>query len=466
MKKYIFTIFAVAAVLSSCSKSLEPNGDINSGAEAITTIGASTEISTRAVVSSSDDTKVNWEAGDQLGVLGTNSSSEARNLAYELTAGTGSTIGTFQNNSSDITTISAIMYPYQESATWDGTNSKLTCEIPSVQTAVKGSFDKNAAVMYSIGNTTDANLNFAVNFLKVTIGTGDTNIHSITISSPSTELSGNIDITSSSVAAVSGQSLKSVTLTAGKNKTFAAGDYYIAIMPSDIVTPTISIIRYGDDHTAKEYAKEGTSGNLVFASGKNVKTISVDFSTITTATGREAVQLWADGPYWATFNVGATNYTDSGGYYTWGGTYNNNPESEGYVWNDDHHISTGSISSIFDTAAKLWNANWRMPTKDEFDLLLNCVMVRNKPESIMTSVTFSGEGDYSETNVVLSTKGRIGNDKTKIENDGNGYYWSSASYSSSSNTTGFSLSLPHTNSPSTTFASKSWGLSVRAVLAD
>lgn len=423
MKKYIFTLFAVAAVLSSCSKSLEPNGDINSGAKAITTIGASTEISTRAVVSSSDDTKVNWEAGDQLGVLGANSSSEARNLAYELTAGTGSTIGTFQNNSSDITTISAIMYPYQENATWDGTNSKLTCEIPSVQTAVKGSFDKNAAVMYSIGNTTDANLNFAVNFLKVTIGTGDTNIHSITISSPSTELSGKIDITSSSVAAVSSQSLKSVTLTAGKNQTFAAGDYYIAIMPSDIVTPTISIIRYEDGHTAKEYSKVG-SGNLVFASGKNVKPILVNFSTIATATGREAVQLWADGPYWATFNVGVTDgqTTSYGGYYAWGGSQNKV---------DDHNTGEDKLSGCNDTATKLWGTNWRMPTKDEFSALIssdNCELKYNEEghkcyETNNKGLLCTGKNTYTSNKIFLPA-GTSGDNSA-----GNSYYWSSDPFS-------------------------------------
>lgn len=419
MKKYIFAVFAVVAVLSSCSKNLELNEDINSEAKAITTIGASTEISTRAVVSSSDDTKVNWEAGDKLGVLGANGSSEARNLAYELDGVGGSTTGKFKNGDSDITAISAIMYPYQENAIWDGTNSKLTCEIPPVQTAVKGSFDKNAAVMYSIGNTTDANLNFAVNFLKVTIGTGDTNIHSITISSPSTELSGKIDITSLGVAAVSDQSLKSVTLTAGKNQTFAAGDYYIAIMPSNIVTPTISIIRYESDHKAKEYSKVGGSGDLEFASGTNVKPISVDFNTITTATGREAVQLWAEGPYWATFNVGVTDgkAESYGGYYAWGGSTNMNIS--------DYNTGTSVLSGSYDTAAKLWGSNWRMPTLNELQnaeggLLKECdCTIYNK------GLKCTGQDAYSANSVFLPATG-IYSAGTVSFGGMFGGYWSSA----------------------------------------
>lgn len=339
MKKYIFTVFAVAAVLSSCSKSLELNGDINSGAKAITTIGASTEISTRAVVSSSDNTKVNWETGDQLGVLGANGSSEARNLAYELTAGTGSTIGTFQNNSSDITTISAIMYPYQENAIWDGTNSKLTCEIPSVQTAVKGSFDKNAAVMYSIGNTTDANLNFAVNFLKVTVT--ETNVHAISISS-SDALSGKMEITSSGVSGAPSGSLNSVSITAARGEVLQTGDYYIAVKKGDIADPTISYVYLDQtNHTATEKTKAG-SATLSFASGTNVKPVLVDFNSGSVIT-RDAVQLWAEGPYFADRNVGASSATEIGNTMTF----------------------TDATAENF-----TWGPNWCTPSKAQMDELL------------------------------------------------------------------------------------------------
>ena len=65
MKKYIYAILAVAATFSSCSKGLEVNDNINNDSKAITTIGATVE-STRAVVSSSDDTKVNWETSSSI----------------------------------------------------------------------------------------------------------------------------------------------------------------------------------------------------------------------------------------------------------------------------------------------------------------------------------------------------------------------------------------------------------------
>lgn len=439
MKKYIYAILAVAATFSSCSKGLEVNDNINNDSKAITTIGATVE-STRAVVSSSDNTKVNWENGDQLGVLGTNGSSVAKTLAYNLIAGSGSTLGTFRNNSSDITAISAVMYPYQEYATW--ADSKLTCEIPPVQTAVKGSFDKNAAVMYSIGNTIDVELDYAVRFLKLTIGAGDDNIHSITITSTGTQLSGRAEITTSGIAAVSGQSLKSVTLTAGKNQTFTEGEYYIAIMPSDIVTPTISIIRYEAGHIAKEYAKAGT-GNLVFADGKNVKPVTVDFSTINTATGREAVQLWAGGTYWATFNVSTQNIEpqESGIFYAWGDiigqTYNNEWSGGGFNENNKPQLVPANPAVLplcYDAAAANWNTAWRMPTggedvNAEFNALKSNTLqtlVWNYNSTGVSGFEMTSTDSYFDNKLFLPIAGN-GHEGIYYHNDSIGDYWSNTS---------------------------------------
>ena len=359
MKKYIYSIVAATALFASCSQDAELNEIDNTDPNAITTIGASTELSSRAIVSSLDNTKVNWEDGDQLGVLGTNSSSEAKNLAYTLNDGSGTTSGIFSNGSSDITSISAIMYPYQENATW--ANGKLTCEIPFVQTATKGSFDKAAAIMYSIGNTSEVALDYAVNFLKVTVT--ENNVHAISISSTTTALSGKMEITSGGVAAASG-SLNSVTLTAGKGNVLAAGDYYIAVKAGNIENPTISYVYYNDDHTATEKSKAG-SGTLTFAENTNVKTVKVNFSNGTVTT-RKAVQLWENGPYFAEYNVGVTDgkAESFGGYYCWGSTVNKDASKA-------FKNGTSPISGEDDTATNLWGDNWRMPTQEELAALLN-----------------------------------------------------------------------------------------------
>ena len=75
---------------------------------------------------------------------------------------------------------------------------------------------------------------------------------------------------------------------------------------------------------------------------------------------------------WATCNVGAEKPEDYGDYYAWGETetkalyYPGNSETSGFKIQD--------IGNTFrDVAHVKWGGRWRMPTKDEFDELIdNC----------------------------------------------------------------------------------------------
>lgn len=73
------------------------------------------------------------------------------------------------------------------------------------------------------------------------------------------------------------------------------------------------------------------------------------------------------GVKWATCNVGASNPGDCGDYYTWGATVAK-PENISYS------RSSGDISGnlSYDAAAASWGGNWRLPTRSEFQELLDC----------------------------------------------------------------------------------------------
>ena len=76
------------------------------------------------------------------------------------------------------------------------------------------------------------------------------------------------------------------------------------------------------------------------------------------------VQLWAGGPKFAEYNVGATSAAAYGGYYCWGSTVNKDASKA-------YKNGTNAISGKDDTATNLWGDNWRMPTQEEFAALLN-----------------------------------------------------------------------------------------------
>lgn len=178
------------------------------------------------------------------------------------------------------------------------------------------------------------------------------------------------------------------------------------------------------------------------------------------------VQLWKGGPKFAVYNVGATSATDYGGYYTWGGTYNNNPALEGFQWTDDHDKGESNLSrtgdNITDTATKLWGCNWRMPTQAELQALLkNCTCTWTTQNNVNGLLCRGKEGTaFASNSVFLPAAGRCSNGS--VLNQGNrGYYWSSTLYDNS-----YACSLYFDSRYQNDCDDRSLGYSVRAVLAE
>lgn len=414
MKKYILAFAAVAAMLASCSQDdnlvTVENGTENDTPQPITTIHASSEYGTRAAVNG-DGTQILWQDGDKIGVI--NSSIAA---PFTLTNGAGTTTGEFYNAQSGITSIDAVMYPYQENASY--TNSKLSFEIPTVQKGVLGSFDKSAAIMYSLGSSASKQLSPAVNFLKISIPVG---VRSVTISSPTTSLTGKMELEDGNVSEVIGEGCNYVRLIPANGQTrFIAGDYYIAVKPGEIVTPTIRFVQevflFGGS-VLQENSKTSTN-NIQLSVNKNVVPLKVDFNT-GDVTQRLAIQLWSNGPYFAQYNVGVTDGREVslGGYYAWGGCQDRVT---------DHWTGEGMFPGDHDTATKLWGLNWRMPTQAELQALLdNCdAELQWDPVKGFIGYKFTGKGDYTSKSVFLPAAG--------LCEDGGvwntyvvGHYWSS-----------------------------------------
>lgn len=109
---------------------------------------------------------------------------------------------------------------------------------------------------------------------------------------------------------------------------------------------------------------------------------------------REKVQLWENGPYWATTNIGAKEPYDAGLYFWWGDTIGYKREGDKWVASDGsisdfsfkadnaptHNkgiyqlkekwtSSTYILRSEYDAAHVKWGGDWRMPTKNELSML-------------------------------------------------------------------------------------------------
>lgn len=184
------------------------------------------------------------------------------------------------------------------------------------------------------------------------------------------------------------------------------------------------------------------SNETVDLKGNTLYTLSLEpvFS------GREGVQLWEGGPFWATTNLGAETGTDYGLFFQWSGTTGYSREDdllsspfteEAYSLTPGGQLTSDMPESL-DAAHVIWGVPWRIPTLSEFETLIN---------EDGSSLTDGGvwKTDYNGTGIngLLITgtsegfKGRTlflpaaaGYDSRPVDINAFGFYWSSNRFTS------------------------------------
>ncbi len=147
-----------------------------------------------------------------------------------------------------------------------------------------------------------------------------------------------------------------------------------------------------------------------------------------TTDGYEYVDLGLpSGTKWATCNVGATSPEEYGGYYAWGETSTKSDYSESTSSTYGKEMSDIGGNARYDVARKQWGSTWRMPTKAEFqELIDNCTWKWTTQNGVNgMKVTNKKNGN----SIFLPAAGdRFG---TSLSSTGSaGYYWSSTPYES------------------------------------
>ena len=103
------------------------------------------------------------------------------------------------------------------------------------------------------------------------------------------------------------------------------------------------------------------------------------------------------GTKWASYNVGATAPDDHGGYYAWGETEEKEVyELKNYIHCDGddktyHNIGENIIGTEYDVATVRWGSSWHMPTKEQFEELINnCSVVYGKTQNGVYGIQYTG----------------------------------------------------------------------------
>lgn len=167
---------------------------------------------------------------------------------------------------------------------------------------------------------------------------------------------------------------------------------------------------------------------------------------------REKVQLWENGPYWATTNIGAKEPYDAGLYFWWGDTIGYKREGEKWVAADgstsDFSFKAANaptyemsitdleenkwitskyiLTSKYDAAQVKWGGDWRMPTKDEFSKLKEQCDWSFVTSNGVSGCIIRGKGIYASNSVFLPCVGKGYEERLINTNNAyNAYYWAS-----------------------------------------
>ena len=331
--------------------------------------------------------------------------------------------------------------------------------------------------MYATSTTTDLSFKNLCGVLKITIKSDQiAAVKRIRVRSANKAVSGPFTVDANNAAVLSDASAVANTLTVTYSdavSTDAAGKvFYVAVPAQTYQALKIELDADGNGFTTSMTTKAATDIKLernkiypvTFAD--NAPTKGTAKATIG---GKDIdvnwVQLWAGGPKFAEFNVGAANNhaEDYGGYYCWGKYIDKDPDG-------NYDTGTTVLSGNRDTATKLWGSNWRMPTIEEFITLANndgsekctCNWVLNYNGTGINGRLFTGKDKYASNSIFFPATGFF--NRAKVVDQGiDACYWSSSPGGPQG---AHVLYFDSTSIETQRFSERIAGITVRAVLAE
>ena len=434
MKKYIFIALAAIAALSSCAKESLVSNDENGKEAQVFTATMEDGITTKVTFDATNKCAL-WEVGDAISIDGHTYSAEQAGASSTFT-GSGATESTH--------------HAYFPASIYNGGTPALPAEL----TYAEGKFNMP---MYAESSSLDLSFKNLCAVLAITVNksnlvsTTTTSLKSIKVSSDK-RMNGAFSATSAGVLSFTSQAAlidtdKSVTLTMtdavdiSTDKTF-----YIAIPAQEY--SYLKIYLSADGTTYKEAMITQKAAGLGTIARSTM--FNITYKT-------NAVKLYAESPYWATMNIGATSETGFGLYFRWGektghaltataaagpftgasisdafeGTYNfsTNPTIDGSTQDP------ATLPASNDAATVYWGAAWKMPIggyySEQFYKLYNNTTSAWTDDHNSTGVkgrTFTGKTgtpDYSDITLFFPAAG-YGVDTSLEDAGSNGFYWSNS----------------------------------------
>ncbi len=220
--------------------------------------------------------------------------------------------------------------------------------------------------------------------------------------------------------------------------------------------------------------------------------VVVTATIMTTANGtHDKIQLWENGPYWATTNIGANEPWEYGYYFWWGDTVGYKHENDTWVASDGSSdnfqfyfdpisqqtyyktldtlqgegwiITDNVLAPNHDAANVHWGEGWRIPTYQEL-----CDLCYNKCDWVWTTTNgvygcvVRGRGESTSSSIFLPCAG-FGHGTSLYSSGSDGRYWSSVPYSDNQIDYSWYLYFDSSGHNTYHYLYRPYGISVRPV---
>ena len=394
MKKYIFLALAAIAALSSCAKESLVSNEENGKESQVFNATIEDCVTTKATFDATNKCAL-WEVNDEISINGKKYKAQSAGTTTTFAAIDGEAEGPTYN----------AFFP---AGLYNGTNAILPADVS--ETWADSKFNMP---MYAESSTFDLSFKNLCGVLKITVTNAQlASVKCITVSSTNKAVSGAFTVSGdAAVLADASKTANTVTVTYTEAvNTDAEKVFYVAIPAQTYKNLSIAV----SDGTTTKVMTTKKDQDITVAR-KTIYPITFKGQPTTgtakaTIGGSEVdvnwVQLWAGGPKFAEYNVGASSATDGGSAMKF-----------------TDAIKTGSDY--------VWGSNWCTPSKEDMEHLMTaasssgsekvrCEIVResNVETGIIIGFKFTGkETGYTGNSVFFPAQN--GN-----SNFGDAYYWS------------------------------------------
>ncbi len=443
-KYFSFVALAAAALATSCASDdlAEQKQEQNqNGTRTVTLTASVNDVQTRVGMTKNDSkASFYWHNGDKIFVQTKGSDNTYSGAEFTTTVVTGQASATFTGTVASGNELGTYaVYPYNESHKFTD-KAALTYNLPASYTGYtpeskifgsSGDYPSNPTNMPMLGTISGKSISFKC-------------------------LGGLAVIRVASMPVTEG----TLTVTADQQ---LSGDFTVSDL-SSTTTPEITTTTGSDDNKKVSFTFSGATANgvgvfyLPLATGSytNVRVEIKDKSSNTwwmsnnstltiTRTHVTAVSLAStdmgkivkntDGTYtincqytfkdlglsvlWATKNIGADTETAAGGYFSWGET---STKSSYKTADYKYGKNPATLPAENDAATANWGAGVRMPTRADFQELINGSTISSGSNSFI----FTGKDKYSSQSVSLPAVGLRNCYDGNLVNTGSCYYWTSS----------------------------------------